>query len=64
LVEAAPGRFLFFDEVELVGANLFGTELFGGPVEVPGKKGDTFDLGLDGFRGVVAQTEVFDVALT
>ena len=61
LVEAAPGALLFFDEIDLVGADVFGAEVFGRPFEVAGEKGDAVNVGFQCPRGVVAQTEVFEV---
>jgi len=64
LVEAAPGGLLFFDQVDLILANDLGSEFLGRALEVASKQGDAFDVGLEGLRGVVAETEVLEVALT
>ena len=64
LVVSAPRALLFFDEIELVLANVLGPELFGRALEISSEMGDTLDIGLKRPLGVVAQTEVFEIPLT
>ena len=64
LVEPTPGTLLFFDEVTLILANMLWPELFGRALKVACEQGDAFDVGLKSLRGVVAKTEVLEVALT
>ena len=64
LVVSAPRALLFFDEVELILANVLGPELFGRALEISSEMGDTLDIGLKRPLGVVAQTEVFEIPLT
>jgi hypothetical protein len=45
-------------EIELILANLFGAQSLWGGAKVLGKLGDTAEIGLDSFWGVVAQLEV------
>jgi hypothetical protein len=63
LIEGAPGH-LPGDQVLLVRAQVLGAEQIGRAAEVLGELGDAQDVGLDGARRLVAQTEVVDVALT
>jgi len=47
-------------EIELVLADLLGAQLLWGGPKVLGKLGDTAEIGLDRFWGIVPQLEVFE----
>jgi hypothetical protein len=64
LIEAAPGGFLLVDQVKLVGADIVRAEPFRGLVEIAGNLRHTLDLGLLRLASVVAQLQVFEIALT
>jgi hypothetical protein len=63
LVEGAPGGAAHLEQVELVGADVVGAELVGGPAEVAGEAGHVLDVAGDGLGGVVAELEVLQQAL-
>ena len=67
--QGATGQFIvvvgdvpLLEEMEQVGADLFGAEEVGAGVEVEGEAGDGSDVGLDGRRGEVAAGHVVDHA--
>ena len=59
-VVVGPGLSPLLDHVEEVGADVVGSEVFGGPAEMPGEAYDAVDVNGDGARGEVAQLHVLD----
>src|SRR5262249_26772037 len=63
LVETAP-RDAALQQVQLVGADVVGTEPFGRTAEMPGEGSHLADVGVDRSLGVIAQAQVVDEALS
>ena len=63
-VVVGPGLSPLLDHVEEVGADVLGSEEFGGLAEMPGEAYDAVDIDDDGARGEVAQLHVLDHATT
>ena len=59
-LERIEGPFLNVAQVEEILPDIFGSEQFGGLVEVPGKSPDGRDVAMDGGGGVVAQLQLLD----
>lgn len=58
--QAAGGELAFFDQMDLVCADLLRAECFGRAVEVPGKGTDLLDVGQPGVEGEIANAHVLE----